>query len=156
MPARGLYARKNPPSHTNTTLADGKAARTRTPLSRFRHAHHSDRYRQHDFNGDILTIIKEAENYILKNIGIGMKLDGLVRVDVPEIDRKAFHEAIINAFCHRDYQDPDEVRIAICPDRVEVRNPGRLMDGITAKAQNLQSLTPLQSASSQPGAVISH
>jgi hypothetical protein len=28
---------------------------------------------------------------------------------VPEIDR----EAIINTFCHRDYRDPDEVRIAI-------------------------------------------
>jgi predicted HTH transcriptional regulator len=156
MPARGLYARKNPPSHTNTTLADGKAARTRSPLRCFCHAHHSDHYRQHDFKGDILTLIKEAENYILKNIGIGMKLDGLVRVDVPEIDRKAFREAIINAFCHRDYRDPNDVRSAIFPDHVEVRNPGRLMDGIAAKAQNLQSLTPPQSASSQPGAVISH
>jgi ATP-dependent DNA helicase RecG len=98
MPARGLYARKNPPSLTNTTLADGKAARTRSPLRCFCHAHHSDHYRQHDFNGDILTLIKEAENYILKNIGIGMKLDGLVRVDVPEIDREAFHEAISTLF----------------------------------------------------------
>jgi ATP-dependent DNA helicase RecG len=30
-------------------------------------------------------------------------------VDVPEIDREAFREAIINAFCHRDYWDPDEL-----------------------------------------------
>jgi ATP-dependent DNA helicase RecG len=50
---------------------------------------------QHDFNGDILTLI--------------------------------------NAFCHRDYRDPDEVRIAIFPDRVEVRNPGRLMEGVTLR-----------------------
>jgi ATP-dependent DNA helicase RecG len=88
---------------------------------------------QHDFNGDILTLIEEAEKYILKNIRIGMKLDGLARVDVPEIDREAFREAIINAFCHRDYRDPDEVRIAIFPDRVEVRNPGRLMEGVTLR-----------------------
>jgi len=27
-----------------------------------------------------------------------MKLDGLARVDVPEIDHEAFREAIINAF----------------------------------------------------------
>ena len=59
--------------------------------------------------------------------------DGLARVDVPEIDREAFREAIINAFCHRDYRDPDEVRIAIFPDRVEVRNPGRLMEGVTLR-----------------------
>ena len=88
---------------------------------------------QHDFTGDILTLIEEAEKYILKNIRIGMRLNGLVRVDVPEIDRDAFREAIINAFCHRDYRDPDEVRIAIFPDRVEVRNPGTLMEGVTLR-----------------------
>ena len=88
---------------------------------------------QHDFTGDILTLIEEAEKYILKNIRIGMKLQGLTRVDVPEIDREAFREAIINAFCHRDYRDPDEVRIAIFPDRVEVRNPGTLLEGITLR-----------------------
>ena len=88
---------------------------------------------QHDFQGDILSLIEEAEKYILKNIRIGMKLQGLTRVDVPEIDPEAFREAIINAFCHRDYRDPDEVRIAIFPDRVEVRNPGRLMEGVTLR-----------------------
>jgi len=62
-----------------------------------------------------------------------MKLDGLARVDVPEIDREAFREAIINAFCHRDYRDPDEVCIAIFPDRAEVRNPDRLMEGVTLR-----------------------
>lgn len=88
---------------------------------------------QHDFTGDVLSLIEEAEKYVLKNIRIGMKLEGLVRVDVPEIDREAFREAIINAFCHRDYRDPDEVRIAIFPDRVEVRNPGTLMEGVTLR-----------------------
>ena len=88
---------------------------------------------QHDFTGDILALIEEAEKYVLKNIRIGMRLNGLVRVDVPEIDREAFREAIINAFCHRDYRDPDEVRIAIFPDRVEVRNPGTLMEGVTLR-----------------------
>ena len=88
---------------------------------------------QHDFSGDILTLIEEAEKYILKNIRIGMRLNGLVRVNVPEIDRDAFREAIINAFCHRDYRDPDEVRIAVFPDRVEVRNPGTLMEGVTLR-----------------------
>jgi len=88
---------------------------------------------QHDFSGDILTLIEEAEKYVLKNIRIGMRLDGLVRVDVPEINREAPREAIINAFCHRDYRDPDEVRIAVYPDRVEVRNPGVLMEGLSLK-----------------------
>jgi len=86
---------------------------------------------RHDFHGDILELIEEAEKYILKNIHIGMRLDGLWRVDVPEIAPVALREAIINAFCHRDWRDPDYIHIAIYKDRVEVRNPGGLYDGLT-------------------------
>ena len=86
---------------------------------------------RHDFTGDILELIEEAQKYILKNIHIGMKLDGLYRVDVPEISVAAMREAIINAFCHRDYHDPDYVQIAIFKDRVEIRNPGKLYGSLT-------------------------
>ena len=86
---------------------------------------------QHDFVADLPTLIDEAEKYILRNIHIGMRLEGMRRVDVPEIPQPALREAIVNAFCHRDYRDPDEVRIAIYPDRVEIRNPGSLPDGYT-------------------------
>jgi len=86
---------------------------------------------RHDFHGDILELIEEAEKYILKNIHIGMRLDGLWRVDVPEIAPVALREAIINAFCHRDWRDPDYIHIAIYKDRVEVRNPGDLYDDLT-------------------------
>lgn len=44
---------------------------------------------RHDFDGDILELIEEAQKYILKNIHIGMRLDGLYRVDVPEISIEA-------------------------------------------------------------------
>ena len=86
---------------------------------------------RHDFDGDILELIEEAEKYILKNIHIGMRLEGLRRVDVPEISREALREAIINAFCHRDWRDPDYIQIAIYKNRVEIRNPGGLFDGLT-------------------------
>jgi len=86
---------------------------------------------RHDFTGDILELIEEAQKYILKNIHIGMKLEGLYRVDVPEISVAAMREAIINAFCHRNYHDPDYVQIAIFKNRVEIRNPGTLYGGLT-------------------------
>jgi len=60
-----------------------------------------------------------------------MRLEGLYRVDVPEIAIPALREAIINAFCHRDYRDPDYVQVAIFKDRVEIRNPGILFGGLT-------------------------
>ena len=89
---------------------------------------------RHDFDGDILELIDEAEKYILKNIHIGMRLEGMRRVDVPEISRAALREAVINAFCHRDWRDPDYIQIAIYKNRVEIRNPGCLFDGLTFEA----------------------
>lgn len=86
---------------------------------------------RHDFDGDVLELIDEAETYIIKNIHIGMRLEGMRRVDVPEISRAALREAIINAFCHRDWRDPDYIQIAVYKNRVEIRNPGGLFDGLT-------------------------
>jgi len=86
---------------------------------------------RHDIRGDILELIEEAQKYVLKNIHIGMRLEGLYRVDVPEISVEALREAIINAFCHRDYRDPDYIQIAVFKDRVEIRNPGRLYGSLT-------------------------
>jgi predicted HTH transcriptional regulator len=43
--------------------------------------------------------------------------------DAPEISVDAMREAIINAFYHRDYRDPDYVPIAIFKNHVEIRNP---------------------------------
>jgi len=53
------------------------------------------------------------------------------RIDIPEIDKDAFREAIINAFCHRDYYEHDSVNIAVFKDRLEVRSPGGLYGGLT-------------------------
>ena len=89
---------------------------------------------RHDFDGDLLELIDEAQKYILKNIHIGMRLDGLVRVDVPEVSTAALREAVINAFCHRDWRNADYIHVAVFKDRVEIRNPGNLMDGLTIEA----------------------
>lgn len=44
---------------------------------------------------------------------------------------EALREVIINAFCHRDYRDPDYIQIAIFKNSVEIRSPGELYDGLT-------------------------
>jgi len=84
-----------------------------------------------DYSGDLFCLIEKAEEYILEHIHIGMRVEGMYRIDVPEIDREAIREAIINAFCHRDYREYDSVNIAVFKDRVEVRNPGGLVGGLT-------------------------
>lgn len=85
----------------------------------------------HDYEGDLFSLIEKAQDYILGHINIGMRLEGMRRVDVPEIDKDAFREAIINAFCHRDYYKYDSINIPVFKDRVEIRNPGELYGGLT-------------------------
>ncbi len=94
-----------------------------------------------DFVGDMFTLIEKAERYILENIHIGMRLEGLRRVDVPEIDRAAFREAIINAFCHRDYHEYDSVNIAIFKNRLEIRSPGGLYGGLTIEKIKIKEVS---------------
>ena len=84
-----------------------------------------------EFVGNLFYLIEKAEEYILKNIHIGMRLEGLKRIDVPEIDKDAFREAIINAFCHRNFYEYDSVNLAIFKDRLEIRSPGGLYGGLT-------------------------
>jgi len=86
---------------------------------------------RHDFVGDIPSLIEEALTYILEHIQIGMRVKGVYREDLPEISTEALREAVINAFCHRDYRDPDHVQIAVFKNRVEIRNPGELCEGLT-------------------------
>lgn len=60
-----------------------------------------------------------------------MRLEDLKRIDVPEITNEAIREAVINAFCHRDYYEYDSVNVAISKNRVEIRNKSLLYDGLT-------------------------
>jgi len=84
-----------------------------------------------DYTGALFYLIGEAEKYILKNIHIGMRLEGLKRIDVPEIAKEAIREAVINAFCHRDYYEYDSVNVAVFKNRVEIRSKGLLYGGLT-------------------------
>ncbi len=56
---------------------------------------------------------------------------GLFRVAVPEFDRAAFREGLINAFCHRDYTMLGMVRVLIDDEGLTISNPGGFIDGVT-------------------------
>ncbi len=84
-----------------------------------------------EYDGDLFYLVKKAEEYLTKNLHMGMRVNGLYRIDVLEIDKEALREAILNAFCHRDYYEYDSVCIAIFKDRVEIRNPGTLYGGLS-------------------------
>ena len=65
---------------------------------------------------------------------------GLFRMPAPEFDRRAFREAVINAFSHRDYSKMGRVRVAVTEEGLTIANPGGLIEGVTV--QNLLTAEP--------------
>ena len=56
---------------------------------------------------------------------------GLFRIAIPNIDKRAFREALVNAFCHRDYSVLGRVRVQIENEGLTITNPGGFIEGIT-------------------------
>lgn len=85
------------------------------------------------WDGPAYGLISRAEFCVLSNIRRRLIIDGSpAREEVPEIPRAAFREAIVNAFCHRDWTDYGAaVQIDIYPDTVEITNPGTFPAGRT-------------------------
>lgn len=56
---------------------------------------------------------------------------GLFRVPIPNFDRRAFREALVNALVHRDYSRLGAVHIRINDDGMTISSPGGFVDGVT-------------------------
>lgn len=66
--------------------------------------------------------------------------EGLLRMSAPEFSKRAFREALVNSFCHRDYTMLGSVRVAIDDDGLTISNPGGFIEGVTI--DNLLSVEP--------------
>lgn len=67
-------------------------------------------------------------------------IQGLFRSSVPEFDRRAFREAIVNAFGHRDYSRMGRVLVQVSDEGLTISNPGGFIEGVTI--ENLLTVEP--------------
>jgi ATP-dependent DNA helicase RecG len=56
---------------------------------------------------------------------------GLFRVPVPNFDRRAFREALVNALVHRDFSRLGAVHVKITDEGLSISNPGGFVEGVT-------------------------
>ena len=56
---------------------------------------------------------------------------GLFRVPVPNYDRRAFREALVNALVHRDFSRLGAVHIKLDGSGLHISNPGGFIEGVT-------------------------
>lgn len=55
---------------------------------------------------------------------------GLFRIPIPDIDKRAFRESLVNAYCHRDYSLLGRVRVQLDDEGLTISNPGGFIEGI--------------------------
>ncbi|MBQ3284209.1 MAG: putative DNA binding domain-containing protein [Ruminococcus sp.] len=85
-----------------------------------------------NFYGSIISSFEKINEYFMAwNKSEEMEV-GLFRYTIPDYDPRAFREALVNAFCHRDYSILGRVLIQINNDGMTISNPGGFIEGITA------------------------
>ena len=65
---------------------------------------------------------------------------GMFRITIPDYDTRAFREALVNAFCHRDYSVLGRVLVQINDEGMTISNPGGFIEGI--RVDNLLDVEP--------------
>lgn len=64
----------------------------------------------------------------------------LVRIAIPTFSERAFREALVNAFCHRDYTILNRVSVRFTDDGLEINSPGGFVSGVDLN--NLLTVEP--------------
>ncbi|WNG20786.1 hypothetical protein F0U63_43375 [Cystobacter fuscus] len=90
----------------------------------------SDFVDRKEITGRLFDQVDDAVTFLKKNVRSPSHVEGLERIEegLPE---KVLREAVLNAVAHRDYRAASQVRIYVFDDRVEIVNPGELLNQLT-------------------------
>ena len=78
-------------------------------------------------SGTIIDQVDKSLDFVLEHIPKAVWLDGkLQREEKYQYPPDAFREAIVNAICHRDYEEQGNIQIRVFDDFLEVWSPGKL------------------------------
>jgi predicted HTH transcriptional regulator len=84
-----------------------------------------------EYTGPLYEQIDEALKFVLRNIKLGATIKGVYRSESFELPVEAIREMIVNAHCHRNFNDDSCVQVALYDNRLEVTSPGGLYNGLT-------------------------
>jgi len=87
-----------------------------------------------EITGNLLEQYEEGMKYIISKLNLRYDIEGQpggFRKETLEIPEAAFRESLINSLCHRTYYQRGAVTmIEIYDDRMEISNPGGLINAI--------------------------
>jgi ATP-dependent DNA helicase RecG len=102
-------------------------------LKRFKGLTTDEWYPGKEVDAPVPRAIEEAMEYI-KLYTVVEEVKGLKRVQKAEYIEEVVREALVNAIAHRNYvRRGSRIHISIFDDRIEIRNPGPLPNGVTVE-----------------------
>jgi ATP-dependent DNA helicase RecG len=85
-------------------------------------------------NGTLIDQVPAVLNFIRRHINVRVEITGEPeRKEIWEYPKEALREGIINAICHRNYEDTGNVQVRIFDNRLEIWNPGSLPGNLTVE-----------------------
>lgn len=84
-----------------------------------------------DYDGPLWEQVDNAFKFVLRNIRLGSKLEGVYRQDIYELPPDSIRELIVNAVMNCSYIQNSRIQVAIYDDRLEITSPGGLLPGVT-------------------------
>ena len=84
-----------------------------------------------DYEGPLWQQVEDAFQFVLRNIRLGAKIEGIYRKDIYELPPDSIRELIINAVMNCSFLQSSHVQVAVYDDRLEITSPGGLMPGVT-------------------------
>lgn len=83
-----------------------------------------------EISGHLVRQIDGAIAFLARHVPAPARIEGFERVElgIPDV---VLREAVLNAVAHRDYRAASQIRIFVFEDRVEIINPGVLLNQLT-------------------------
>jgi ATP-dependent DNA helicase RecG len=98
-----------------------------------------------EINGNLVQQYEDSLKYLISKLNLLYEIEnhqGGQREEVLEIPEIVFREALVNAICHRSYYEKGAViMVEIYDDRVEITNPGGLINTITQQEFGTKSFS---------------
>lgn len=76
------------------------------------------------FEGNIFKLIGQINNFIHQKMNWKVEINGIQRIEKPEVPVVAIREIVINSLVHCDYHADSEHQVTIDPENIEIYNPG--------------------------------
>jgi ATP-dependent DNA helicase RecG len=98
-----------------------------------------------EFQSNAISLLTDTLKFVRHNSSVKWKKTGTGRIEMPDYPSEAVHEALVNAFVHRDYMiQGSEIHVDMYDDRLEIVSPGGMPDGKRIQDLNIDDIPSIR------------